>query len=179
MKIPSKTENWGRGGWKKRLHLETTPTLFCWKAPEMFCGLSGLLFITTAVSRWKVNFYFLSELFLWHSPTVCGAFYLTCWIGSWRGVCLAAVSWHAGCIDCSPGCVHVGLFLELADVFLVSDSLVTEPVWYLSKWREQSYDTQGCAIRAQHDCCALFLAFNIHPLNARKNIIRNKNPDWS
>lgn len=145
----------------------------------MFCGLSGLLFTTTAVSRWKVNFYFLSELFLWHSPTVCGAFHLTCWIGSWRGVCLAAVSGHAGCIDCSPGCVHVGLFLELADVFLVSDSLVPEPVWYLSKWQEQSYDTRGCAIRAQHDCCPMFLPFNIHPLNARKNIIINKNPDWS
>lgn len=58
---------------------------------------------------------------------------LTCWVGSWRGVRLAAVSRHAGCIDCGPRCVHVGLFLELSDVFLVSDSLVPEPVWYLTK----------------------------------------------
>lgn len=55
----------------------------------------------------------------------------TCWIGSWWGVCLAAVSRHTSCIDCGPRCVHIGLFLELADVFLVSDSLVPKPVWYL------------------------------------------------
>lgn len=62
-----------------------------------------------------------------------GRVMLTCWIGSWWGVCLAAVSRHAGCIDRGPCRVHVGLLLKLADVFLVSNSLVPEPVWYLTR----------------------------------------------
>lgn len=38
------------------------------------------------------------------------------------------VGGHVGGADGGPRRVHVGLFLELADVFLVSDSLVPEPV---------------------------------------------------
>lgn len=52
----------------------------------------------------------------------------TCRVGSRRGVGLAAVSRHAGCVDRGPRRIHVGFLLELADVFLVSDSLVAEPV---------------------------------------------------
>lgn len=46
------------------------------------------------------------------------------------------MSRHAGGVDCGPRCVHVGFFLELADVFLVSDSLVAKPVRYLSAQAE-------------------------------------------
>lgn len=52
----------------------------------------------------------------------------TCRVGSRRRVGLASVSRHAGCVDRSPRCIHVGFLLELADVFLVPDSLVAEPV---------------------------------------------------
>lgn len=38
------------------------------------------------------------------------------------------MSRHVGGADRGPRRVHVGLLLELADVFLVSDSLVAEPV---------------------------------------------------
>lgn len=55
----------------------------------------------------------------------------TCRVGSRRRIGLAAVSRHAGCVDGGPRRVHVGFLLELADVFLVSDSLVAKPVWYL------------------------------------------------
>lgn len=52
----------------------------------------------------------------------------TCRVGGGWRVGLAAVSRHAGCVDRGPRRIHVGLLLELADVFLVSDSLVAEPV---------------------------------------------------
>lgn len=53
---------------------------------------------------------------------------LTGRVGGGGGVSLAAVGRHVGGADRRPRRVHVGLLLELADVFLVPDSLVAEPV---------------------------------------------------
>lgn len=55
----------------------------------------------------------------------------TCGVRSGGRVGLAAVSRHAGGADGGLGGVHVGLLLELANVLLVSDSLVPKPVGYL------------------------------------------------
>lgn len=55
-----------------------------------------------------------------------------------RGVCLAVLRCN-GCSLCcvysSLGGIQVGLLLKLADIFLVSDALVAEPVGYLCERR--------------------------------------------
>lgn len=78
------------------------------------------------------------------SRVICVLF-PTCRVGSRRGVGLAAVSRHAGGVDRGPRRIHVGFLLELADVFLVSDSLVAEPVWHLgAKARGARVNWWGC-----------------------------------
>lgn len=55
-----------------------------------------------------------------------------------RGVCLAVLR-RNGCslrrVDGGLGGIQVGLLLKLADVFLVPDALVAEPVGYLCERR--------------------------------------------
>lgn len=46
---------------------------------------------------------------------------------------MATVGGRVGCIDSSLGSIHVSLFLEFSNVFLVSNSLVSKPVRYLRK----------------------------------------------
>lgn len=58
---------------------------------------------------------------------------LTCRVWSGRRICLASM-W--GCISRIHGSsrsVHVGFFLELTNVFLVSDSFIPKPVGNLSR----------------------------------------------
>lgn len=57
-----------------------------------------------------------------------------------RGVCLAVLRCHGCslcCIHGGLGGVQVGLLLKLADIFLVSDALVAEPVGYLCERRAE------------------------------------------
>lgn len=60
-------------------------------------------------------------------------FSLTCRIWSGGRVSLASVWGDVGRVHSSFGSVHVGFFLELSNVFLVSDSFISEPVGNLYK----------------------------------------------
>lgn len=82
---------------------------------------------------------------------------LTCRVGSGGWVCLASM-W--GCIsrtDGSSRSVHVGLLLELTNVFLVSDSFIPKPVGNLSeKKKKQNAVLFSRKLRSlKHNGCAL------------------------
>lgn len=84
---------------------------------------SGRLVVVMQRERWYMS----------NSLAEPGTSCLTCRVWSWGWICLASVWGCISRIDGSSRSVHVGFFLELTNVFLVSDSFIPKPVGNLSR----------------------------------------------
>lgn len=74
-------------------------------------------------------------------------------VGCGRGIGLTVLS-CSGCSLCciysSLGSVQVGLFLKLADIFLVPDALVAKPVGYLCREEQEKEEEQRSQMSNSH-----------------------------
>lgn len=101
----------------------------------------------------------------WAEP---GTSCLTCRVWSWGWICLASM-W--GCISRIHGSsrsVHVGFFLELTNVFLVSDSFIPEPVGNLSR-QTKEYSLIVTTYYHTEALRKTMAVFSLHGLNGMQN----------